>query len=93
MNGLPPPFVLEVGPDRLLGEGRTFRRFALVRLEDEGGVSGTGVVAFGVEFPSGVCTLDWNTGHKSQGVYPSLAELVAIHGHGGKTVVHFLDGS
>ena len=35
------------------------RRFRLVREEDESGVSGTGVVAVGVEFPSGAVVFEW----------------------------------
>jgi hypothetical protein len=35
------------------------RRFQLIRYEDESGVSGTGVVAVGVEFPSGYVQMEW----------------------------------
>jgi hypothetical protein len=61
--------------------------FCLNRVEDETGISGTGVVARGVIFPSGKCALEWMTKHKSVALYDSLAEVEAIHGHGGKTKV------
>ena len=35
------------------------RRFDLIREEDESGVSGTGVVAVGIEFPNGYVELQW----------------------------------
>jgi hypothetical protein len=65
------------------------RGFTLQRNEDETGVSGTGVVAEGVEFSDGTCALRWRTATASTAVYDSLADLVVIHGHGGKTLVVF----
>ena len=38
------------------------KRFKLIRDEDETGISGTGVVAFGVTFSDGVTVTHWN-GH------------------------------
>lgn len=67
------------------------RRFQLVRAEDETGVSGTGIVAYGVCFPDGTAVLRWDTKVSSTVFYSSLADLEAIHGHGGKTVVAWLD--
>jgi hypothetical protein len=61
--------------------------FWLQRVEDESGVSGEGLVAEGVVFSSGWCALTWLTGHKSVAFYPSLEEVEAIHGHGGKTKI------
>jgi hypothetical protein len=54
------------------------------------GVSGTGPVVEGVEFTNGWCALRWVTGSSTLCFYPSLAEVEAIHGHGGKTelIVH-----
>ena len=66
------------------------RLFELIRTEDETGVSGTGSVAWGVEFPDGKCVLRWRTEFSSVTVYDSMTALEAIHGHGGKTVVRFL---
>lgn len=63
--------------------------FYLWREVDNGGVSGVGKVAEGVEFSNGKCALGWLTGPKYAGrsvcVYDSIADLKAIHGHGGHT--------
>lgn len=69
--------------------------FLLIRDEDETGISGTGVVAEGVEFLDGTVVLRWQTHgdkHHSTVVWTSLADAVAIHGHGGKTRFYFYDG-
>lgn len=63
------------------------RTFELHRIEDESGVSGTGIVAEGVEFDDGSCALRWKTEHKSTAVYESMRTLEKIHGHNGKTKV------
>ncbi len=63
------------------------RLFLLRRLEDESGVSGTGIVAEGAEFSTGKVVLNWITEIRSVAVYDSLEELIAIHGHDGKTIV------
>lgn len=68
-----------------------FSRFVLYREEDETGISGTGVVAGGVEFPNGKCTVSWFTAVTSVAVYDSIAQVRAIHGHNGKTKVVWLD--
>ena len=68
------------------------RFFFLHRVEDESGVSGTGIVAEGVVFSNGRCALNWLTDYESQGIYPSIDELEAIHGHEGKTKVVFTPG-
>jgi hypothetical protein len=67
------------------------RRFTLCRVQDVSGVSGTGVVAAGVEFADGVCVLRWMGERASTVVYASMADLKAIHGHGGKTRVDWTD--
>lgn len=61
--------------------------FELRRSEDESGVSGTGTVAQGVIFDNGWCALTWLTEHTSVTFYTSIEEVVAIHGHEGKTRV------
>ncbi len=63
------------------------KRFLLVRDEDETGISGTGIVAEGIQFANGWCCLSWLTRFSSIGVYPSVEELIDIHGHNGRTVV------
>lgn len=67
------------------------RRFYLERVTDSSGVSGTGRVASGAKFPTGKCVLCWNTQFSSVAVYDSLEELMAIHGHGGCTVLRWID--
>jgi hypothetical protein len=69
----------------------TTRRLHLERREDVSGVSGTGTVAYGVEFPDGSIVLRWDTVVRSTVFYDSLADVEAITGHGGRTVVVFDD--
>lgn len=61
------------------------RLFELHRDEDESGVSGTGVVAEGVEFSDRHCALRWLSTLASTGLYDDVDVLMRIHGHGGKT--------
>jgi hypothetical protein len=64
-------------------------RFHLHRREDESGVSGTGVVADGVQLSDGRCVLHWLTAVSSVAIYNSIEDLMAIHGHNGKTIVQW----
>ena len=65
----------------------SLKLFMLNRKQDATGVSGTGIVARGIIFPTGKCVMEWQTKHTSIAVYDSLPELMAIHGHDGKTEV------
>ena len=65
------------------------RPFHLVRQEDVSGVSGTGIVAEGIQFSTGKCVLAWVTQYRSVAVYDSIEELEAIHGHDGRTSVEW----
>ncbi len=65
------------------------RLFTLVRDEDETGISGSGVVAEGVEFSNGMCAMSWLTAMHSVAVYPNAKQLTAIHGHNGRTRLVF----
>lgn len=67
------------------------RRFVLNRVEDFSGVSGTGIVAEGVELSNGQCVLRWRTKHSSLCIYNSILELELIHGHEGRTKVVWID--
>ena len=69
----------------------THSRFELHRREDETGISGVGHVADGVEFEDGTCVLHWRTEHRSTAVYASFKDLLAIHGHDGKTRPVWID--
>jgi hypothetical protein len=61
------------------------RTFHLHRDKDESGVSGTGIVAEGAIYSNTKVVLSWLTVHKSMCIYDSLAEMIAIHGHGSNT--------
>lgn len=65
----------------------TFKEFYLRRIEDETGISGTGVVARGTIFPSGKVVLEWQTFHTSLCIYNNIHDVESIHGHNGKTLV------
>lgn len=65
--------------------------FMLERREDESGVSGTGVVAYGVVLPSGKAVLEWVTELRSVALYDSLQVLEDIHSHGGRTRVRMIN--
>lgn len=72
-------------------KGATMRRFNLERLEDETGISGTGIIVEGVRFSDGSVALRWLSNLTSWAIYRSMDEVETIHGHGGKTVVRWLD--
>jgi len=63
------------------------RTFILNRLEDESGVSGKGHVAIGVIFPSGRCVMEWLVHPYTMGWYTKIEDVIAVHGHNGKTEV------
>lgn len=61
--------------------------FYLERAEDETGVSGTGIVAIGAVYPSGICIMEWLTFTSSINQYRNIDHLKEVHSHGGKTKV------
>ena len=62
----------------------------LERMIDSTGVSGTGIVAEGVEFRDGTVALRWVVGPSpSTSLWASIADLEAVHGHNGDTVVQW----
>ena len=67
------------------------RRFLLMRNEDETGVSGTGIVAWGVEFPDGHCVTRWNSLAAQTCTWVALEDIESVHGHNGKTKILWLD--
>lgn len=76
------------------------RRFELVRDEDVSGVSGTGVVAVGCQFPSGLCHIEWRNDENSsvetefngQAQYPGgIDDAIEVHGHDGRTTIRWVD--
>jgi len=71
----------------------TARRFELQRDVDVTGVSGTGVVAEGIEFSDGVVVLHWVGAWPSSVVHydRGMDSVEHVHGHGGATRIVFLD--
>ncbi|HLF79630.1 MAG TPA: hypothetical protein VJB57_19285 [Dehalococcoidia bacterium] len=70
-----------------MNEGRTFK---LHRTEDPSGVSGLGIVAVGVQFPTGRCVTEWLPGKfdvRSFNIYLSIEEIEMINGHDGRTTI------
>jgi hypothetical protein len=67
------------------------RRFDLVRAVDETGISGTGKVAEGCAFSDGTVVIRWRGDYSSTVVWATLADAIAVHGHGGLTQVVFID--
>lgn len=61
----------------------SFRRFVLHRKVDTTGASGTGDVAYGVEFPTEVAVLSWGRHPFSTGIYHrGVQALYELHSHG-----------
>ncbi|MGH8824686.1 MAG: hypothetical protein ACRDVN_09440 [Jiangellaceae bacterium] len=67
------------------------RRFALVRHVDYTGVSGVGVVAFGIAFSDGHVALRWCSIHPATSTWGSLEDMLAVHGHGEATSIQWID--
>lgn len=73
-----------------LGRPRSgIQPFYLYRIVDASGVSGTGIVAVGVVLPSGKAVLEWCSRWKTVTVFESVAQVERIHGHGGRTLLHW----
>ncbi|WP_442803454.1 hypothetical protein OG411_19200 [Streptomyces pseudogriseolus] len=68
------------------------RLFHLERDTDVTGVSGTGRVADGVQWPDGTVALRWIGDRPSTTVWGSVDDVAAIHGHGGATRIVWADG-
>lgn len=67
------------------------RRFVLDRKTDKTGVSGTGIVAEGIEFTDGTCVMNWLRHTRSTAIYANLRTLEDIHSHGGASEIRFID--
>lgn len=70
----------------------SMRTFVLQRDTDVTGVSGTGIVADGVQFDDGRVVLYWRGDLRSVVVWDHLASVEVIHGHDGATRIIFTDG-
>jgi hypothetical protein len=72
------------------------RTFELHRDDDETGISGTGVVAEGIEFSDGHVAMRWQThrsDHHSTVIWEHIGSVEVIHGHNGKTRIVWTEGS
>lgn len=67
------------------------RRFVLARDVDITGVSGTGVIVWGIEWPDLTVSYRWNTHTSTTCIASSIADVKTIHGHDGATRVVWLD--
>jgi hypothetical protein len=67
------------------------RTFILYRVTDVSGISGTGVVAEGVQFSDGVCCCRWLTATSTTTMYQNISDVESIHGHDGATKIIFED--
>ena len=83
--------LLGVPGSGMLRAVRVMRRFVLRRLEDVNGVSGTGIVIQGVQFDDGACAIRWCSNYPSTTHHESIENIIAVHGHDGKTVVEWVD--
>lgn len=69
---------------------RQARLFRLVRHTDTAGVRGTGTIAEGVEWSDGAVALRWRGRWPSTSTWDCIESLLAVHGTGGRTKVHWL---
>ncbi len=67
------------------------RRFKVKRVEDASGVSGTGIVAEGLEFDDGGVVMKWLSHKSTITFFANIKHLKDLHGHGGKTKVVWID--
>jgi len=67
------------------------RRFQLVRNHDVTGVSGTGIVVLGVQFPSGKVIIQWQGDYPSLVIWDSIEDAMVVHGHDGATQLVWID--
>jgi len=74
-----------------ISSNNQMRRFVLIRVEDITGVSGTGEVAEGTVFSSGLAVIHWLREPYAMGVYQTLEDVISVHGHEGRTQLQFID--
>lgn len=76
-------------------EGRVHREaprlFVFRRFVDSTGFSGPGVAMEGGMFADGQVVLTWLGPYRSLVMWPNLDQCVTVHGHGGDTVLAWLD--
>lgn len=94
INGRPTPTLLRPRSGRrhlkVAGIERP-RCFQLVRHVDVSGVSGTGVVAEGIEWSDGTVTLRWAGRYPTTTVWQhGIDAVIAVHGHDGASTIRWL---
>jgi hypothetical protein len=67
------------------------RTFRLIRERDATGMSGTGVVAEGVEFTDGTVAMRWLSEYRSTALWSDITAAMKVHGHNGFTHVQWLE--
>jgi hypothetical protein len=67
------------------------RRFILIRDIDVTGVSGTGVVIWGVEWPDGRVSYRWHSDTATSVNADNISHVEAVHSHDGATRLVWLD--
>lgn len=75
----------------LSGHLGQLRRFCLRRRIDVTRISGPGLIGAGVQLPDGTCVFQWAPPASSIVIHRSAADVIAIHGHNGNTVLEWLD--
>lgn len=63
------------------------KTFYLLRHEDLHGHAGTGVVAEGIIFDSGMVAMTWLSDYPTVTVFPKITVVKKLHGHEGRTEV------
>lgn len=71
--------------DRAADERTAVRVFHLQRERDLSGISGTGRVADGVQWPDGTVSIRWRGPRPSTVTWDSIDHAEQVHGHGGTT--------
>lgn len=62
-------------------------RFNLIRNEDVGGLTGTGIIAVGCEFSDGLIVLQHTTETATTFWYTQIEDIEKLFGHNGKTII------
>lgn len=76
--------------DRINRE-RSIKRFRLYRNEDKIGISGTGLIADGVQFANGKVCVHWFGETQSIVVWDNIKDMEKVNCHNGSTRIIFLD--
>ena len=82
-------------PAKLCSQG--IRTFTVCRINDESGVSGTGIVIEGITLATGQCVVHWlyPTPKGSIAIFESIADFATVHikpHPGNETIITYEDG-